>query len=80
MSVCSACGSAGIVNDIDLCAYHSRPDAEDWAAGNRIMCNFLHRGIIPKRIDEKLRWEGDEDPRTSDPAEFRVVSVTDSME
>jgi len=30
----------------DLCTYHNSGQEDDWAAGNRIMCNFVHRGIV----------------------------------
>jgi hypothetical protein len=29
-----------------LCAYHIAGQTEDWATGNRLMCDFLHRGIV----------------------------------
>src|SRR5205809_7890394 len=47
MSLCLQCGhptSAGR----DLCSHHDSCHADDWATGNRIMCDFLHR-----RIDRK---------------------------
>jgi hypothetical protein len=30
-----------------LCGYHAAAQGDDWAAGNRIVCDFLHRGIVP---------------------------------
>jgi hypothetical protein len=27
--------------------------ADDWATGNRIMCDFLHRGIVLARPQER---------------------------
>ena len=45
MSLCAYCGQA--TNDLGgLCAYHTFGDGGDWATGNRIMCDFLHRGIV----------------------------------
>ena len=51
MSHCAQCGyttnSPG-----ELCAHHiagyGSPSVhgDDWAAGNRMMCDFLHRGIV----------------------------------
>jgi hypothetical protein len=29
-----------------LCAWHISADGDDWATGNRIMCDFVHRGIV----------------------------------
>ena len=45
MSLCVQCGyptsGAG-----DMCAHHVDSRADDWAMGNRIMCDFLHRGVV----------------------------------
>ena len=48
MSLCVLCG-AELGGDASLCAQHHAVTALDWAAENRIMCDFLHRGIVPKR-------------------------------
>jgi hypothetical protein len=49
MNLCALCGSPGATAD-GLCAYHtSVPDGADWATGNRIMCDFIHRGIVPPK-------------------------------
>jgi hypothetical protein len=50
MNLCALCGSPGATAD-GLCAYHtSVPDGgADWATGNRIMCDFIHRGIVRPR-------------------------------
>ena len=29
-----------------MCDHTSLTDHDDWATGNRIMCDFIHRGII----------------------------------
>jgi len=29
-----------------MCAHHVDSRADDWAMGNRIMCDFLHRGLV----------------------------------
>src|SRR5438034_1841117 len=51
MSLCLQCGhptSAGR----DLCSHHDSCHADDWATGNRIMCDFLHRRIVsPSRAE-----------------------------
>jgi hypothetical protein len=49
MSLCPYCGHSMLGSD-QMCGYHSSPtDGEDWATGNRIMCDFVHRGIVPLR-------------------------------
>jgi len=50
MNLCALCGSPGATAG-GLCAYHtSVPEGGgDWANGNRIMCDFIHRGIVPAR-------------------------------
>jgi hypothetical protein len=45
MSVCTLCGHPAFNGD-GLCSYHFAATGDDWAAGNRIMCDFLHRGIL----------------------------------
>ena len=48
MSLCAYCGYPTL--DDGMCAYHGvgqgGPDVDDWASGNRIMCDFIHRGIV----------------------------------
>jgi len=39
-------GSASATAAISA-AYHVLGDGSDWATGNRIMCDFVHRGIVP---------------------------------
>jgi hypothetical protein len=43
MSLCSRCGQATI--DGGLCTYPGSQH-DDWAIGNRIMCDFIHRGVL----------------------------------
>jgi len=45
MSLCVQCGQSTFGGE-SLCAYHSASYGEEWARGNRIMCDFLHRGIV----------------------------------
>jgi len=51
MSLCLQCGhptSAGR----DLCSHHDSCHADDWATGNLVMCDFLHRRIVsPSRAE-----------------------------
>ena len=44
MSLCAYCGQA-TSDDRGFCAYHAFGDG-DWATSNRIMCDFIHRGIV----------------------------------
>lgn len=42
MSACAQCGLQ-LGHDAALCQHHHVASADDWAAVNRIMCDFLHR-------------------------------------
>jgi hypothetical protein len=46
MSLCVLCAqpTLGPGNIYD---YHMYAHGDDWAAANRIMCDFLHRGVVP---------------------------------
>ena len=48
MSVCSLCGML-VASHTALCSHHDRP-VDDWATQNRIMCDLLHRGVVPPRL------------------------------
>jgi len=44
-----------LAGDAQLCAHHDYARENGWAADNRLMCDLLHRGIVPPRreaIDE----------------------------
>jgi hypothetical protein len=47
MSLCALCGCP--TADAEICTYHISGfgDTSNWATGNRIMCDFLHRGVVP---------------------------------
>jgi hypothetical protein len=45
MSLCVLCAQPALDPD-DFCAHHIFGLGDDWATGNRIMCDFLHRGIV----------------------------------
>ena len=45
MSLCALCGQPTLDSG-SLCTYHNSGQGDDWAAGNRIICDFLHRGIV----------------------------------
>ena len=44
-----------------LCAHHLFGIADDWAAGNRIMCDFVHPGVVPRRLPTEQRDEREAD-------------------
>ena len=52
---CAACGAETIGRA--LCPHHSAGYADDWAAGNRVMCDFIHRGIIVAMPDDAALLE-----------------------
>jgi hypothetical protein len=54
MSLCSVCGQC-VVGSAALCAHHAAVSTDSWAASNRIMCDFLHRGVAPPRLREADR-------------------------
>jgi hypothetical protein len=48
MSICAVCVQSS-PDAGNLCPYHV--SAEDgWAVANRIMCDFVHRAIVPQRL------------------------------
>ena len=53
MSRCAQCGFE-LEASFELCPHHHVRD-EDWAASNRIMCDFLHRGKEPARLPGSAR-------------------------
>jgi hypothetical protein len=48
MNRCALCG-AEVSGAVNLCPNHHAQDL-GWAATNRVMCNFLHRGALPPRV------------------------------
>jgi hypothetical protein len=51
MSLCVFCAHSTL-GGRDLCSYHDAGHDHDWAAGNRRMCDFLHRGIVSSWVPE----------------------------
>jgi hypothetical protein len=46
MSLCAFCGHPTFGSG-PMCPHHSSvAEGDDWATSNRIMCDFLHRGIV----------------------------------
>jgi hypothetical protein len=39
---------------MNLCPHHHVPET-GWAATNRIMCDFVHRGIVIRRVPVAAR-------------------------
>jgi hypothetical protein len=54
ISLCSVCGQR-VVGNAGLCAHHAAVSTDSWAVGNRILCDFFHRGIAPPRLPEADR-------------------------
>jgi len=62
--ICVYCGNLSF-GPGPLCSYHINPaDGVDWATGNRVMCDFVHRGIVapasrrPARASFDVRIDG----------------------
>jgi len=53
VSLCAQCGQPTF-GPAGLCTYHDSGHGDDWAAGNRIMCDFLHRRIVSSGPAELL--------------------------
>jgi len=62
VSLCAQCGQPTFAST-GLCTYHSSGQGDDWAAGNRIMCDFLHRDIVspgpPDLVDRSIELPAD---------------------
>lgn len=52
MPLCALCGGRLSKPEMfaGFCSWHSYVPAneDDWSFGNRLMCDFFHRGVIPK--------------------------------
>jgi hypothetical protein len=58
VSWCALCGGR-LMDGASLCAGHHRGDGETgWAAVNRVMCDFFHRGIAAPRLGPAERLAG----------------------
>jgi hypothetical protein len=49
MNVCASCRQQ-LPGPESFCSRHHSASADGWAAVNRVMCNFLHRGVVPARL------------------------------
>jgi hypothetical protein len=56
VSLCAYCGYA-IVGSSGICPFHSDAEADDWARQNRIMCDFIHRGVVMAVPDDGVMRE-----------------------
>ena len=54
MSLCASCGLQ-LYGEFALCPYHHLVYGDNWGMSNRIMCDFLHRGVVPARLTQKER-------------------------
>ena len=59
MNLCASCGIE-IPPALTICVHHHHTDPE-WARANRIMCDFLHRGIVPRRLPVREREDSRRD-------------------
>ena len=50
MSLCVQCAQPTLGSG-EFCIHHLAAHADGWATGNRLMCDFLHRGIVPATPD-----------------------------
>jgi hypothetical protein len=57
VSLCVVCGIPR-VGDVVFCPHHLHVEDAGWARGNRVLCDFFHRG---KPIERPTRAERDED-------------------
>ena len=65
MSLCVVCGYATLGAD-EMCSHHAASFTADWAEGNKLMCDLLHRGIIatpPRRSATRKAVARSEAPR-----------------
>jgi len=54
MIACVMCGLEASEDGV-LCAHHLFGIPDEWAASNRIMCDFVHRGVVPRRLSREER-------------------------
>ena len=45
MSLCVLCAQPTL-GPGECCAYHLAGQTDDWATSNRVMCDFIHRGVV----------------------------------
>ncbi len=52
MPVCMQCGQP-TDGAAEICSYHVYAIVDGWATANRMMCDLLHRGIVPPAPSER---------------------------
>jgi len=64
-----------------MCDHTSPDDREDWAAGNRIMCDFIHRGVVapvvPTEVHGSPGFLPDADGREARGVRLQRVAAAD---
>jgi hypothetical protein len=56
VSLCASCGIERW-DGVELCPQHDAFLPDDWAEGNRLLCDLLHRGKEPPRLAAEFRNE-----------------------
>jgi len=51
MSLCVLCAQPTL-GPGECCAYHLAGQTDDWATSNRVMCDFIHRGVVGATPDD----------------------------
>jgi hypothetical protein len=46
MPLCAQCAQFTL-DTAEICSHHEPGHGDDWAMANRLMCDFLHRGVVP---------------------------------
>ena len=46
MHFCVQCAQSTL-GTAEICSYHESGHGDNWATANRLMCDFLHRGVVP---------------------------------
>jgi hypothetical protein len=54
MTLCASCRTQ-LPDEEGLCRHHDSAYGDQWAASNRIMCDFLHRKKVPPRLEPAER-------------------------
>ena len=47
MSLCVVCGYSTLGPE-EVCTHHTAGYPADWAEGNKLFCDLLHRGIVSR--------------------------------
>ena len=58
MSLCASCGLELAIGAM-LCPHHPLVLGDEWAAANRIWCDFIHRRKDPARLEPPEQFDHD---------------------